>query len=102
MKTFETSFKPCDSESDNEFSFYSEDSYDYIQARLSFISSDKRKSRIYKLVPPLDLENLPAYVSSDEEEENGPKDPSQVGHHLKQSTSQVYSIDAKEQSLLDI
>lgn len=88
MKTFETSFKPCDSESDNEFSFYSEDSYEYIYPRLSFVSSDKRKSKIYKLVPPLDLEALPAYVSSEEEEENGPIDQSQVGNHLRQNSSQ--------------
>lgn len=60
----------------------------------------------------LDLEQLPNYVSSDEEDNVavGPKEPSsaqQTGRHLKQSTTSplsqsVYSDDGKEQSLLDI
>ena len=39
VKTFETSFKPCDSESDNEYSFYSEDSYEGIEPRLDYKAS---------------------------------------------------------------
>lgn len=68
MRTFETSFKPCDSESDNEYSFYSEDSYEYIEARADLSMSEAHKQKIVKLVPPLDLNSLPQYVSSDEEE----------------------------------
>lgn len=55
VRTLETSFKPCDSESDNEFSFYSEDSYEYIEPRLSYRSPDQLKRKIESLVPKLDL-----------------------------------------------
>lgn len=68
VKTFETSFKPCDSESDNEYSFYSEDSYEGIEPRLDYKATSQRLRKIRKLVPKLDLNALPAYVSSDEEE----------------------------------
>lgn len=36
LKSFETSFKPQDSQSDNEYSFYSEDSYDPIISKLKY------------------------------------------------------------------
>jgi hypothetical protein len=51
------------------------------------------------MVPRLDLESLPAYVSSDEEEAQ----PQQqnAGPH-DQAKSVTYSDDAKEQSLLEI
>ena len=73
MRTFETSFKPCDSESDNEYSFYSEDSYEYIAPRCGHISTAERKRAIQKLIPVLDLTQLPAYESTDEEGEDQPE-----------------------------
>ena len=68
MRTFQTSFKPCESDSDNEFSFYSEDSYELIEPKLSLITVGVRQEKIKKLVPPIDLSALPDYVSTDEEE----------------------------------
>jgi hypothetical protein len=68
VRTFETSFKPCESESDNEYSFYSEDSYELIEKKLEFAASETKKLNIQKLVPKLDLSLLPAYLSSDEED----------------------------------
>lgn len=54
--------------------------------------------KIRKMVPRLDLESLPAYVSSDEEEAQ----PQQNAGPHDQAQSVVYSDDAKEQSLLEI
>lgn len=68
VRTYDTTFKPCDSESDNEYSFYSEDSYEGIESRLEYRASTARLKKIRKLVPRLDLASLPAYVSSDDEE----------------------------------
>ena len=86
VRTFETSFKPCDSESDNEFSFYSEDSYEYISRRCGHESSIDRKRLIEKLVPKLDLNQLPAYESSDEEgDEQAHHEKQDVGKHLQKS-----------------
>jgi hypothetical protein len=61
IKTIETSFKPCDSSSDNEFSFYTEDSYELIDVKVT--NTPKRRVK----VPALDLSVLPDYVSSDDE-----------------------------------
>ena len=77
VRTFDTSFKPCDSESENEYSFYSEDSYEYIEPQKDLATSERQKAKVRQLVPPLDLESLPQYVSSDEEEpsqHHAPKD----------------------------
>ena len=68
MRTFQTSFKPCESDSDNEYSFYSEDSYELIEPKLSLKTLGNQFEKIKKLVPPLDLSTLPEYVSTDEEE----------------------------------
>ncbi len=70
MRTFQTSFKPCDSDSDNEYSFYSEDSYELIEPRLNLITAATRLKDIKSIVPPLDLSQLPDYVSSEEEEDD--------------------------------
>ena len=69
MRTFSTSFKPCDSDSENEFSFYSEDSYRLIEPKLSLQNNESRKRFIKRVIPPLDLSVIPDYVSSEEEEE---------------------------------
>lgn len=70
MRTFQTSFKPCESDSDNEYSFYSEDSYELIEPKLSLQTTGARLKDIKSIVPPLDLSQLPDYVSSEEEEED--------------------------------
>lgn len=107
VRTFETSFKPCDSESDNEFSFYSEDSYEYIGRRCGHESSIDRKRLIRKLVPMLDLSQLPAYESSDEEGGDDPAlaqpEKQDVGKHLPRSQGEdSRDYDLREQSQLDI
>lgn len=58
--------KNKDGESDNEYSFYSEDSYEYL-AKNPDISM--QRYRRPKIVPALNLNNLPDYESSSDEEE---------------------------------
>ncbi len=69
MRTFQTSFKPCESDSDNEYSFYSEDSYELIEPKLNLQSASTRLDNIRSIIPPLDLSALPDYVSSEDEED---------------------------------
>ncbi len=70
MRTFQTSFKPCESDSENEYSFYSEDSYELIEPKLNLSTTNSRLHQIKSIVPPIDLSQLPDYVSSEEEEED--------------------------------
>ena len=51
------------------FSFYSDDSYEPIQ--INPIFAKKNKANKPKIIPSLNLNNLPEYESSSEEEDNG-------------------------------
>lgn len=54
----------------DNWSFYSSDSYEDIALGLLTRCSTSRLAFLRALVPPLDLGQLPQYVSTDEEEEN--------------------------------
>lgn len=51
------------------FSFYSDDSYEYIPAGHDFKSRDGKKFALPKSVPKLNFEDLPEYESSSDEED---------------------------------
>lgn len=58
----DTSFQPFESQSEeDEFSFYSSDSYELCQIKIERKIPKARSSLINSLVPKLDLTNLPQY-----------------------------------------
>ena len=70
---------------EDELSFYSDDSFEYVPISLSLIEKSRFKNVNNIQLSPLNFEGLPEYETTDEEEEEGQEQPEESEFHNQQA-----------------